>query len=45
MPDGWTWSEFDRALRKHGVLVGGSYGDLTDRVFRIGHMGDIQCSS
>jgi len=26
-------------LRKQGVVVGGNYGDLKGKVFRIGHMG------
>jgi len=26
-------------LRKHGVVFGGSYGKLKDKIFRIGHMG------
>jgi aspartate aminotransferase-like enzyme len=39
VPEGWTWSDFDAALRAHGVVVGGNYGNLAGRVFRIGHMG------
>ena len=39
VPDGWSWREFDAELRKDGLAVGGSYGDLAGRVFRIGHMG------
>ncbi|MFN3981964.1 MAG: pyridoxal-phosphate-dependent aminotransferase family protein [Caldilinea sp.] len=39
MPNGWTWPELDRALRTQGMAVGGNYGDLAGKVFRIGHMG------
>lgn len=39
VPDGWTWPELDRSLRAHGMAVGGNYGDLAGKVFRIGHMG------
>jgi aspartate aminotransferase-like enzyme len=39
VPDGWTWAAFDAALRRRGVVVGGNYGKLAGRVFRIGHMG------
>lgn len=39
VPDGWTWPELDMALRARGTVVGGSYGKLAGRVFRIGHMG------
>ena len=34
-----TWPELDAALRERGVAVGGNYGTLSGRVFRIGHMG------
>ncbi len=39
VPDHLTWDELDRALREHGMAVGGSLGPLTRKVFRIGHMG------
>lgn len=39
VPDGWTWKEFDEALREKGVVIGGTYGKIAGKVFRIGHMG------
>jgi aspartate aminotransferase-like enzyme len=39
VPDGVSWQEFDQKLREHGLVVGGSYGPLAGKVFRIGHMG------
>jgi len=39
VPKGWTWQEFDAALRSRGLVVGGNYDRLAGRVFRIGHMG------
>ena len=39
VPSGWTWERLDCALRERGVGVGGSYGPLAGKVFRIGHMG------
>jgi aspartate aminotransferase-like enzyme len=39
VPDGWTYTRLDGALRQHGMAVGGSYGPLAGKVFRIGHMG------
>ncbi len=39
VPPKWTWKELDQALRARGMVVGGSYGPLAGRVFRIGHMG------
>ncbi len=39
VPEGWTWERLDGALRSHGMAVGGNYGPLAGKVFRIGHMG------
>ena len=39
VPDSVVWEELDRGLREHGMVVGGSWGPLAGRVFRIGHMG------
>ena len=39
VPDGMTWEQFDHRLREHGMVVGGSYGPLAGKVFRMGHMG------
>lgn len=39
LPAGWTWRALDRALRAEGMAVGGNYGPLAEKVFRIGHMG------
>jgi aspartate aminotransferase-like enzyme len=39
VPEGWTWPRLDGALRSHGMAVGGNYGLLAGKVFRIGHMG------
>lgn len=39
LPDGWNWQSLDRALRAQGMVAGGNYGLLADKVFRIGHMG------
>ncbi len=39
VPGGWTWERLDAALRGRGMVVGGNYGPLAGKVFRIGHMG------
>ena len=39
VPENWTWENFNLALRKKGLAVGGNYGKLEGHVFRIGHMG------
>jgi aspartate aminotransferase-like enzyme len=39
LPEGVTWQQFDAAVREHGVVVSGTYGQLENKVVRIGHMG------
>lgn len=39
VPEGIPWPELDRRFREHGLVVGGSYGPLSGKVFRLGHMG------
>lgn len=39
IPQGITWKELDSRLREHGMAVGGNYGPLAGKVFRLGHMG------
>jgi len=39
VPEGIDWKAFDRRLRRHGLVVGGSYGPIAGKVFRLGHMG------
>jgi aspartate aminotransferase-like enzyme len=39
LPDGVDWKRFDTEMRKRSVLLGGSYGPLSGRVLRVGHMG------
>jgi aspartate aminotransferase-like enzyme len=39
VPEGIAWEELDKRFRKGGLVVGGSYGPLTGKVFRLGHMG------
>jgi aspartate aminotransferase-like enzyme len=39
VPSDTNWRDLDAALRRRGMVVGGSYGPLAGQVFRIGHMG------
>ena len=39
MPENMPWGELNAALRRRGMVVGGSYGPLHEKVFRLGHMG------
>lgn len=39
VPEKTTWEKLDKEFRKHGLVVGGNYGPLAGKVFRLGHMG------
>lgn len=39
LPESVSWAALDAALRAEGMAVGGSYGPLAGKVFRVGHMG------
>ena len=39
VPDGIAWQDLDARFREKGLVVGGSYGPLTGKIFRLGHMG------
>ncbi|MCK4869505.1 MAG: alanine--glyoxylate aminotransferase family protein [Gammaproteobacteria bacterium] len=39
VPKNFTWNKLNNSLREHGLIVGGSFGPLAEKVFRIGHMG------
>ena len=39
VPESITWKVLDERFRQHGLVVGGSYGPLSGKVFRLGHMG------
>ena len=39
VPDAIAWETLDARLRRRGVGVGGNYGPLAGKVFRLGHMG------
>ncbi len=39
LPEKFSWDELDRRFRERGLVVGGSYGPLAGKIFRLGHMG------
>jgi aspartate aminotransferase-like enzyme len=39
VPPKTDWPAWDAALRQHGLVVGGSFGPLAGKIFRLGHMG------
>jgi aspartate aminotransferase-like enzyme len=39
IPTSISWDDLDAQLRRRGLAVGGNYGPLAGKVFRLGHMG------
>ncbi|MBN1230389.1 MAG: alanine--glyoxylate aminotransferase family protein [Anaerolineales bacterium] len=39
IPFDWDWDTLDAKFRSQGLVVGGSYGPMAGKVFRLGHMG------
>jgi aspartate aminotransferase-like enzyme len=39
VPEGFSWHLMDTLFRESGLVVGGSFGPLSGKVFRLGHMG------
>lgn len=39
VPAGITYAELDKRFRDGGLVVGGNYGELAGKVYRLGHMG------
>lgn len=42
VPDGTDWPAFSGELRRRGLVIAGAQGALAGRVFRVGHLGDVQ---
>jgi aspartate aminotransferase-like enzyme len=40
VPERFRWADLNTRFREKGLVVGGSYGPLADKVFRLGHMGN-----
>ena len=41
VPEGTDWSALNRELRAGGLQVAGGQGKMKDKLFRIGHLGDV----
>ena len=41
LPEGIEWAPFNAAMRARGLVVAGGQGKWTGRIFRFGHMGDV----
>jgi aspartate aminotransferase-like enzyme len=39
IPRNTNWETLDKMFREKGLIIGGSYGPLSGKIFRIGHMG------
>ncbi len=42
LPEGVDWAAFSGELRRRGLVIAGAQGSLAGRVFRVGHLGDVQ---
>lgn len=40
IPEQIKWEDLNARFREYGLVVGGSYGPLAGKVFRLGHMGN-----
>jgi aspartate aminotransferase-like enzyme len=41
LPDGVEWSTFTKANRAKGLVLAGGQGNLLGKIFRVGHLGDV----
>ena len=41
LPDGVEWSTFSKANRAKGLVLAGGQGNLLGKIFRVGHLGDV----
>lgn len=39
IPEGQSYGEFDQKVRAYGMGIGGSFGPMEGKIFRLGHMG------
>jgi aspartate aminotransferase-like enzyme len=42
VPEDVDWPAWSRELRSRGLVIAGAQGRLAGRVFRVGHLGDVQ---
>ena len=41
LADGQDWKPFNTRIKGHGVILAGGQGKLTNRIFRLGHLGSV----
>lgn len=41
LPEDLEWSTFNRSLRARGLVLAGGQGQLSGRIFRVGHLGAV----
>ncbi len=41
LPDGVEWSTFTKACRARNLVIAGGQGNLLGKIFRVGHLGDV----
>ena len=42
LPDGVEWSALNKELRARGLVLAGGQGWLPGKIFRVGHLGDVE---
>jgi aspartate aminotransferase-like enzyme len=42
LPDGVDWQAFNGPIKQRGVVLAGGQGKLTGKVFRVGHLGQVE---
>jgi aspartate aminotransferase-like enzyme len=42
LPEAVDWAAFSGELRRRGLVIAGAQGALAGKVFRVGHLGDVQ---
>jgi aspartate aminotransferase-like enzyme len=41
LADGQDWKQFNTRIKGHGVILAGGQGKLTNKIFRLGHLGSV----
>jgi aspartate aminotransferase-like enzyme len=44
LPDGVEWKAFNGPIKERGVVLAGGQGKLSGKVFRVGHLGQVEVS-
>ncbi|HXG25673.1 MAG TPA: alanine--glyoxylate aminotransferase family protein [Candidatus Binatia bacterium] len=42
LPEGVDWKDFNGRIKQRGVVLAGGQGQLTGKIFRVGHLGQVE---